>query len=221
MEEQEKGEASVPVVNSNDTVMTENNEHVSSISSNKADTLVAPTQTFTLPPTPNASISSSLKITPSSSTNVDERTTMPPPPTTATKTKVQHEGNHPLGSPGFTKKCTPQRITSAQILLMLKSQPKDLLAATKEHTGGDLKDVENWLQEGDGPMNLKATVKSIILQGTKAQHNGTININDNHTNLPIPPIKRPGIVNGGTWPSNNAEVEEAGCNCKKSKCLKL
>jgi len=88
------------------------------------------------------------KNTPASARQHDDRAAMPPPASASKASGGPHSASSLASadisacgpspdvptsnagperqgpSPGFTKKCTPQRITSAQILLMLKAQPK-------------------------------------------------------------------------------------------------
>jgi hypothetical protein len=236
MDEQESSEepSNVPSDDEMAVDTEETDDSTSTTVTTSSKTSTATVQSFALPPTPSSSSSSStsnnIKVTPS---NVeDERNSMPPPSTATKSSKSGPNGGHngendnPLGSPGFTKKCTPQRITSAQILLMLKSQPKDLLAATKAQ-GGDLKDVESWLEESEAPPNLKATVQNFIYQskngrGETTDSSSTLSPSNQSQNVTATEANGSN-ANWQLLHQNNStsSLEDAGCNCKKSKCLKL
>ena len=73
-----------------------------------------------MPPPASASKASGGSHSASSLASADISACGPSPDVQTSGAGAERQGP----SPGFTKKCTPQRITSAQILLMLKTQPK-------------------------------------------------------------------------------------------------
>jgi len=226
-------------IENRETIESNNGEN-QIVQENESQPIVPTPQIFILPPTPNPS-SSSIRVTPS---NDQERNVMPPP-STASKTKTLNE--NPLISPGFTKKCTPQRITSAQILLMLKSQPKDKLQSN--HSNSDSSDSSCEEMDSDGRTSSSNSSSSSLNSVNSSQNysrkrssgdhsNGRMGGND-HQNITLKTSSSSSNGNhlthqresggSGDWPSHapsltaqsSSDLEDAGCNCKKSKCLKL
>ena len=182
-------------------------------------------------------------------------------------------------SPAFQKKCTPQRITSAQILLMLKSQPKDsplhelhAKAAAAPHGSLPVSAMAGLIDAAGLPIGLPSvevglapsvvppvataknsgknssrgggsksgkggaakTAPSAVrrdwLDGGSGAHDGN---NAMAVDGAMPPPASRSTAGSGTRAANankpppktgGAASEpdlDAGCNCKKSKCLKL
>jgi len=204
------------------------------------------------------------------------RNSMPPPPASAAKekwitvSKVKRSGGDAAGpgedrgssaaagaeaagtltSPGFTQKCTPQRITSAQILLMLKAQPKDSPlhelssknnAANEESEAGGSVAVPGGLgvwpsaaaevhlvqRAGPGPSGA-GTQQSGLSGGSSGSGSGSSGGGDSGAAASPSSWGGPGGPCSDREPPRSAKPNDncgpdldAGCNCKKSKCLKL
>ena len=143
------------------------------------------------------------------------------------------EGSGPSPPGGFQKRCTPQRITSAQILLMLKARPKNSplqeLAARVEASAAAAAGGGTSSSFGRGSFGASLDEPLGALGGSLgAPQHATRGASSAAASAGGAPSRsprreaRPGLQNtSGNVGAVGALDPDAGCNCKKSKCLKL